>query len=742
MSPRDVGRKPGPRQEASEARLTGVSARIAVMIPWAPGTSLGPYVLVAPVGAGGMGEVWKARDTRVDRIVAIKRLKAEHAERFARETRAIAALNHPHICQLYDVGPDFLVMEYVEGTPLKGPVPVADALRLAGQIAGALTSAHRKGIVHRDLKPGNILVNESGAKLLDFGLAKIDAPGSSCDVTLSGGLTEPGVVLGTVAYMSPEQAQGQAVDVRSDVFSFGAVVYELLSGRRPFRGDTAFATITAVVNAEPLPLEAPAALERIVSRCLAKQPRARFQAMAEVTAALEQVMVTSADQQRSIAVLPFANMSRDADDEFFSDGLAEELINLLAHIPDLKVTARTSAFAFRGKEQDIRRIAEALGVRTILEGSIRRAGSRIRVTAQLINAEDGYHLWSERYDRELTDVFTIQDEIATAIAGALQVTLALAPRPYTPNLAAYEAFLQGRHHWAKLTPESLALSREYFERAVTLDPQFAAARCALAEHFFALAANGLMSAHDAMPHARAGALKALEIDVALPDAQGLLGLVAVFYDYDWMEAARRFRAAMDRQPVPPRIRWFYGQYLSAVGRDHAAIEELELALQGDPLHFLCRCHLAGYLHVVGRHAEAVRQVSQVLEMDERFGIGYWYLAMFQALEGTVAQARASAEKAYFLMPWEKLAAGFFAGLAGREGDAARAESLLAQLAPGAALGWAAYHLVRLEFDQAADWTAKAIKERDLRVVNFLPYMRTSSRWPALAKMLNLPEVAP
>ena len=366
----------GSRQEASEARPTGGSARIAVMIPWAPGTSLGPYVLVAPVGAGGMGEVWKARDTRVDRIVAIKRLKAEHSERFTRETRAIAALNHPHICQLYDVGPDYLVMEYVEGTPLKGPVPVADALRLAGQIAGALTSAHRKGIVHRDLKPGNILVNESGAKLLDFGLAKTDAPGSSCDVTLSGGLTEPGVVLGTVAYMSPEQAQGQAVDVRSDVFSFGAVVYELLSGRRPFRGDTAFATITAVVNAEPLPLEAPAALERIVSRCLAKQPHARFQAMAEVTAALEQVMVTSADQQRSIAVLPFANMSRDADDEFFSDGLAEELINLLAHIPDLKVTARTSAFAFRGKEQDIRRIANALGVRTILEGSVRRAGSR------------------------------------------------------------------------------------------------------------------------------------------------------------------------------------------------------------------------------------------------------------------------------------------------------------------------------------------------------------------------------
>ncbi len=199
---------------------------------------------------------------------------------------------------------------------------------------------------------------------------------------------------------------------------------------------------------------------------------------------------------------------------------------------------------------------------------------------------------------------------------------------------------------------------------------------------------------------------------------------------------------MDRQPVPPRIRWLYGQYLSTVGRDHAAIEELELALREDPLHLLCRCHLAGYLHVVGRHAEAVRQVRQVLEMDERFGLAYWYLALFQALEGTVAEARASAEKAYSLMPWETLAAGFSAGLAVREGDAARAESLLAQLAPDAALGWAAYHLVCLEYDQAADWTAKAIEQRDPRVAHFLPYMRTSSRWPALARMMNLPEAAP
>ncbi|HEY7189025.1 MAG TPA: protein kinase, partial [Vicinamibacterales bacterium] len=570
------------------------------MIAWVAGTALGPYELVAPVGAGGMGEVWKARDTRVNRIVAIKRLKAEYAERFTREARAIAALNHPHICQLYDVGPDYLVMEFIEGTPLKGPLPVADALRLAAQIAGALSSAHGKGIVHRDLKPGNILVNERGAKLLDFGLAKMDAPALSGEVTQSVLLTETGVALGTVAYMSPEQAQGQEVDARSDVFSFGVVMYELLSGRRPFGGDTAVATITAVVNAEPRALEAPAALERIVNRCLSKQPRDRFQSMAEVSVALERSVEKPPGQHASIAVLPFANMSRSPDDEFFSDGLAEELINLLAHIPSLKVTARTSAFAFRGKEQDIRKIANALGVRTILEGSVRRAGSRIRVTAQLIDAEDGCHLWSERYDRELTDVFAIQDEIAAAIAEALQMKLAVAPRPYIPNLAAYEAFLQGRHHWAKLTPESFARSRECFERAVALDPQFAAARSALAEHFFALAANGLMPLHEATPLARAGALGALEIDPLLPDAHALLGLLAVFNDYDWTEAARRFQLALKHQPVPPRIRWLHGQYLAAIGEYRAAIAALTLALQDDPLHLLCRTHLAGFLHEAGQ----------------------------------------------------------------------------------------------------------------------------------------------
>ncbi len=348
------------------------------------GDRLGPYEIVALIGAGGMGEVYKARDTRLDRIVAIKQLKGVHSARFEQEARAIAALNHPHICQIFDVGPDYLVLEFVEGALLQGPLRVEEALPRALQIARALEAAHRRGILHRDLKPANVMVTEAGAKLLDFGLAKLS---SNSDSTTT--QTIEGTILGTAAYMAPEQAEGKPLDARSDIFSFGAVLYEMLSGNRAFGGTSTVTVLSAVLRDEPAPLDAPAELQRIVARCLAKNPNDRFPNMGELTVALEQVSVKPRDTQPSIAVLPFANMSRDPDDEFFSDGLAEEILNLLAKIPGLNVTARTSSFAFRGKEQDITRIAQTLRVRSILEGSVRRAGSRIRVTAQLINAADG-----------------------------------------------------------------------------------------------------------------------------------------------------------------------------------------------------------------------------------------------------------------------------------------------------------------------------------------------------------------
>src|SRR5258707_7786943 len=316
----------------------------------APGVRLGPYEIVALLGAGGMGEVYKAIDTRLGRTVAIKVLRGEYSDRFQREARAIAALNHRHICALYDIGPNYLVMEYLEGAPVRGPLPVEQALRLALEIAAALEEAHRKGIIHRDLKPGNILISSDGAKLLDFGLAKLEHTSES-DVTE----TQAGTVLGTAAYMSPEQAEGRSADARSDIFSFGAVLYEVLSGQRAFLGETGIAAMASILREQPKPLrDAPAELERIVTRCLRKDPARRFQSMAEVRIALADALSAAAkkDETPSIAVLPFANLSADKENEYFSDGITESILNSLAHIAQLRVTSRSAVVRYKGKDVD------------------------------------------------------------------------------------------------------------------------------------------------------------------------------------------------------------------------------------------------------------------------------------------------------------------------------------------------------------------------------------------------------
>jgi serine/threonine-protein kinase len=359
-----------------------------------PGTRLGPYTIETLIGSGGMGEVYKAHDERLNRTVAIKRMMADDVSRFQSEARAIAAINHPHICQIYDVGPDYLVLEYLQGEPLGGPVTRDEALRLASQIADALHAAHERGILHRDLKPANVMVVRHGgtghAKLLDFGVARFTTADPSATRTVGG------EAIGTPAYMSPEQAAAKPLDARSDVFSFGAVLYELLAGTRAFTGDSTAQILSAVLRDDPGPFEAPAVLQQIVRRCLVKDPDRRFQTMADVRHALHHLTAGTADATVSVAVLPFANLSRDVDDEYFSDGLSEEIINALTQVPGLKVIARTSAFAFKGKNEDIRRIANILGVTHILEGSVRRAGGRVRVTAQLIHAADGAHRWSQR----------------------------------------------------------------------------------------------------------------------------------------------------------------------------------------------------------------------------------------------------------------------------------------------------------------------------------------------------------
>jgi TolB-like protein/predicted Ser/Thr protein kinase/Tfp pilus assembly protein PilF len=646
-----------------------------------PGTRLGPYEIVALLGAGGMGEVYRARDSRLDRDVAIKVLPAPMAHdsdrlrRFEHEARAIASLNHPHICQLYDIGPGYLVLEYIDGEPLRGPVAAPEAVRQAIQIARALEAAHDRGILHRDLKPTNVLVTRDGTiKLLDFGLAKLLRPTREDpdDLTRTVAHTIAGAVLGSPGYMSPEQAAGKTLDIRSDVFSFGIVLHELLSGVRPSGDGEAFRSGQVVP-----------ALARIVQRCLAANPRERFQTMAEVRAVLEHAAteLTSAPSAHrpSIAVLPFANMSADKENEYFGDGLAEEVINALAQVPGLQVAGRTSSFLFRGKDIELAEVGRRLNVEHLLEGSVRRAGNRVRVTAQLIKVADGFHLWSERYDREWTDIFAIQDEITHAIASALRLRLSAdvsTPRRHTPNRAAEE--------------------------------------------------------------------KALRVDPALPEAHALLGVCAGGFEHDWIGAEREWQLAMVRKPISRDVRLWYGNhYLLPIGRLAEAVEAMASGLQEDPLNLLYRHHYARGLRHLGRLEEAEAELRGVLDVDPNFPIALETLGAVCAQQGNSEEALALTERAHVVTPWSFTVVGQLAALRNRAGDRTRTDALLETLgtgeAYGASTGLAIFHAMRGDFEQSAEWAARGIAQRFLPLVYMVaPLLRSQRQWPALARLLNLP----
>ena len=711
------------------------------------GSQLGPYRIESSIGVGGMGEVYKATDIRLNRSVAVKILHRAHSDRFKRETRAIAALNHPNICTLYDVGPDYLVMEYVEGKPLSGPLAPDTAIRLALEIAAALEVAHRKGIIHRDLKPGNILVTSSGVKLLDFGLAKLIEHAPAADSTVTE--TQAGTILGTAPYMSPEQAEGKPLDPRSDIFSFGLVLYEMLCGRRAFTGPTPLSVLAAILHREPEPLNAPPRLVQIVMRCLRKDPDDRFQTMTEVKTELVKESARPAEHAPSIAVLPFTNLSADKENEYFSDGLTEEIINVLAHTPGLRVIARTSAFAFKGKEQDIAAIAEKLNVRTILEGSVRRAGSRIRVAAQLINAEDRSHLWSERYDRELSDVFAVQDEMASAIAGALQVKLATnssGRSEHHPNLPAYEAYLKGLHQLFKNTPESLSRSKQYLQQAANLDPEYVAPHVALGECQIWLAVHGLEPPGESMLLVRQEARRTHELDPSAPLGHAMLGLVAGAFDHDWKEVQRRFELAMSCSPISGLVRWPYANFvLAPFGRFREAAEQMEKWLDQDPLNVAARSELAFFLGHAELYDRALAAAQLALEVDETYWFAHYVMSEIHVSAGKLSDALTSAEAAFRLAPWNSRVAGLLAGILACNGNIHQAEELIKKLSKSGPVGMLLYHLLCSDADTMAEWYEKAIKDRELFAILYaqapiIKPVRQSVHWPRLARMMNLPAV--
>jgi serine/threonine protein kinase/tetratricopeptide (TPR) repeat protein len=610
-----------------------------------------------------MGEVYRARDTRLGRTVAIKILPAhlcetrEAKERFDREARAISSVSHPNICHLYDVGVQdglsYLVMEYLEGETLadrlaKGSLSFDVLAKMVIEIGEGLDKAHRAGLVHRDLKPANLFITQDGhVKVLDFGLAKslevLSDATSGDGATVAGAMnfTTPGLTVGTIAYMSPEQARGEAVDGRSDLFSLGTVMYEMATGQKAFGGSATAVIFDAILNRQPHSLgevrpDLPPVFASLVNRLMAKNPADRPASACEVCEALAEMqrarMNTSSTKTKaqaripSIAVLPFANLSADPDSQYFSDGLSEDLISGLTRLQGLQVASRTSAFRFRGGNLDIREIGRQLNVEAVLEGSVRRAGQRLRITAQLVNVADGYQLWSERYDREITDIFAIQDEITTAIIRTLEPTLlgqqVSVTTRHSENIQAYELYLKGRRYWEQRSESGLRAGLECFRAAVDLDPNYGLAYLGIADSYTILAVYGYIAPGDGRPRADAALKKALELNPDLPEGWFTQGMAATIFGAHTV-ADSMFLRGIEVMPRSSILHAYLGLFYGSHRRPAEALEYARKATELDPQAALIRGINALSLQCVGIYDEAMREADHALTLQPNHVLGLW-----------------------------------------------------------------------------------------------------------------------
>ena len=587
------------------------------------GQTVSHYRILERLGEGGMGVVYKAQDTHLDRPVALKFLPPhlgtdkDARARFIQEAKSASSIDHTNICTILDIDETednrlFIAMSCYEGESLndkieRGPLPVEEAVDYAIQVAQGLSLAHEAGIIHRDIKPGNVMITPRGVvKIVDFGLAKMAETS----------LTKTGRTLGTAMYMSPEQARGEKVDARTDIWSLGVVLYEMLTGKQPFRADYEQAVMYLLMNTEAEPIttirpDVPASLVSIVSRLMQKGLKNRYADMGAVLSDLRSVQQTLTEvkraeekQEPSIAVLAFTNMSADPEQEYFCDGMAEEIINALTQVRGLKVIARTSAFYFKGKDVDIEEIGRRLHVETVLEGSVRKAGNRLRITAQLINVTDSTHLWSQRYNRQLEDVFEIQDEISMAIVEKLKVELLgeqqeeLVRQP-TDNLEAYTRCLKGHFYRNKMSPTDMYKAVSCYQQAIDLDPGFAMAYVGLAAAYIIMTpAIGMdvLSTDEAYPRAQAAVTKALAIDNRLAVAHSVQGMISALFEWDWPGAEQAHRRAMDLNPNDADVWSSYSPYLLDLSRFDESLVAARRAEILDPLSqnlysinlFLCR----------------------------------------------------------------------------------------------------------------------------------------------------------
>jgi TolB-like protein/tRNA A-37 threonylcarbamoyl transferase component Bud32 len=677
------------------------------------GRTVSHYKILEKLGEGGMGVVYRAEDTTLKRIVALKFLPPELTsdaaakQRFIHEAQAASSLDHPNICTIYEIGetPEgqtFICMTCCTGSTLKkhiegGPLPVATAVDIAIQIARGLSRAHEAGVIHRDIKPANIMVTDRGeVKILDFGLAKFAG---------QTGLTRLGTTVGTAAYMSPEQARGDVVDHRTDIWSLGVVLYEMIAGRVPFPSAYEQATIYLILNNDPPPLGElrsgiPAGLEQVVDRCLTKTADERYPTVDKVIEDLESIVrarssVTApvrtasgvgaaAARVPSIAVLPFRDMSPERDQEYFCEGIAEELINGLAQIEGLRVAARTSAFQFKSRDVDVRRIGKELGVESVLEGSVRKAGDRLRVTAQLVSVSDGYHLWSEKYDRDLEDIFAIQDEISLSIVEKLRGKLLKEERSklvrrYTDDEEAYNLYLKGRYCWNRRHEGGIHRALELFEQAVSKAPLHAPAYVGMADCYNSACHLALMDPRVGYAKAKKAVARALEIDDGLADAHASLGWIKTFHDWDWIGAEREFHRAIALNSKCAVAHYFYGLYLGVVARYDESVAEATLCRALDPVDLVFNSVRGLALYWDRRYDESIDQMQKTLDMDPSFYLAHLFLGFSFTGKAMWREAVDSFARVAALSPGSPLGAGYIGYALAASGETKEAIEQLERL---------------------------------------------------------------
>jgi serine/threonine protein kinase/Tfp pilus assembly protein PilF len=783
------------------------------------------YRILEDLGRGGMGVVYKAEDTRLGRPVALKFLSEalsrdpQAVERFQREARAASALNHPHICTVHDIGEyagrHFIAMELLQGASLQQqiadhPLSTDRVLELAIQMTDALDAAHHRNIVHRDIKPANIFVTERGqAKLLDFGLAK--APTETLAGTAGptqARLTETGVIAGTLAYMSPEQVRGETLDSRTDIFSLGAVLYEMTTGRQAFPGATSGTIQEAILNREPLAAgrvnpALPARLEEIINKALEKDRPLRYQHASEMRADLQRlkrdtesanariagsdrltggerrwwrrtpvvagvlavgalmamaiwlVFSSHTDAIDSIAVLPFVNSSGNPDSEYLSDGITESLINNLSQLPTLRVTARSTAFRYKGNEADPQKIGRDLGVRAVLSGRLSQRGETLVISTELMDVSNGSQLWGGQYTHKAIDVFALQDELSTEISEKLRVRLTRKDRErltkrYTDNPAAYQMYLRGRYYWNKRSPDGVQKAIEYFNRAVEADPAYALAYAGLADTYNLISFFNFLPPREATPKARAAAARALEIDGDLAEAHISLAYVSYTFDWDWPEATRHINRALALNRDAVMNHSYYPFYLSVGGRFDEAIRVAKSAADRDPLSAAASHNLAVQLALARRFDDAIEECRRTIAIDPNYGVAHDVLAGSLAAKGMYREALSEGERAVAANPASAMFNADLAYVRARLGQTDAARRTLDQLTSASAqrytpaLAFAVVHVGLGEYDQAMAWLEKAYAERFIR----LAYLRREVIWDPLrpdprfqdlARRIGLPE---